>query len=226
MILEKRVDTYINVYSIKYVIKSLAEDDMKVTLLNIIGEKIQVPSDYIEHQNISDNTVFGRMFDNITVDNLEKEIQEKYHVTLKTEEIKDVNTLLAVYDFRCTNYVGISKGTLNAMAENPALKKKVFAAIEEFCSPEEQKKIELLQPPVKSAGMIVYPNGNVIYWLEGYPNDDTDDNTKEKRMLIEDDYNKMLDHYDINGSQSENKDLNNEIMGILASSFKNIVNVN
>lgn len=38
-------------------------------------------------------------------------------------------------------------------------------AMEEFCSPEEQAKVNALYPPVKSAGMIVYPDGEILYRL-------------------------------------------------------------
>ena len=68
------------------------------------------------------------------------------------------------------------------MEENPVLAKKVMSAIEEFCSPEAQAEINALSPPVKSAGMIVYPDGNTLYWLEGYPNDL--DDMKEKKAIV------------------------------------------
>ena len=34
---------------------------------------------------------------------------------------------------------------------------------------------------IKSAGMIVYPDGDTLYWLEGYPNDFGD--MKEKKVI-------------------------------------------
>ena len=51
------------------------------------------------------------------------------------------------------------------------MKEKVLNDIEEFCSPENQATIRTLQPPVKSAGRIVYPDGRTLYWIEGYPNE-------------------------------------------------------
>ena len=78
--------------------------------------------------------------------------------------------------------MGISQETLSKMEQDPALKKKIMSAIEEFCSPEEQAKVNALQPPVKSAGMIKYPDWDVLYWLEGYPNNLED--ASEKKSTV------------------------------------------
>ena len=68
------------------------------------------------------------------------------------------------------------------MEQDPALKKKIMSAIEEFCSPEEQAKVNALQPPVKSAGMIIYPDGDVVYWLELYTNNLEDESEKKSTV--------------------------------------------
>ena len=74
------------------------------------------------------------------------------------------------------------------------MKKKIMSAIEEFCSPEEQAKINALVPPVKSAGLIIYPDGRTLYWLEGYPNDLGD--AKDKKTIIsEADMRKTYNQY-------------------------------
>lgn len=78
--------------------------------------------------------------------------------------------LLDEYDMRGTNHVIISRNIIK-MESDPALKKSVLSKIEEFCSSESQKEIQALSPPVKSAGMIIYPDGSTLYWLEGYPNE-------------------------------------------------------
>lgn len=125
---------------------------------------------------------FQKLFDKLTGGEIAQEIKNNYEVTLNVGSVGNVNTLLNTYDIRCKNLVCISQDTLAKMEDNPALKKKIISAIEEFCSPEEQKKINSLAPPVKSAGMIVYPNGDTLYWLEGYPNDFGD--MKEKKVII------------------------------------------
>lgn len=125
---------------------------------------------------------FQKLFNKITGGSLAQEIKNTYDVTLNVGSIGTVNDLLNTYDIRCTNYVLISPETLSKMEGNPALKNKIMSAIEEFCSPEGQAEIKALAPPVKSAGMIVYPDGDTLYWLEGYPNDFGD--MKEKKVIV------------------------------------------
>ena len=86
------------------------------------------------------------------------------------------------YDIRCKNYVRISPKVLSKMEKDPALKKKVLSEIAEFSSPQQRAKVNALQPPVKSAGMMVYPDGSTLYWLEGYPNDYG--NAKDKKIIV------------------------------------------
>ena len=114
---------------------------------------------------------FKELFDKITGGDLAQEIRDTYDVTLNVGSIGNVTDFLNTHDIRCKNYVAISADTLSKMEENPVLKKKVMSAIEEFCSPKAQAEINALAPPVKSAGMIVYSDGDTLYWLEGYPND-------------------------------------------------------
>lgn len=114
---------------------------------------------------------FKQILDKATGGETAQEIRRNYDVTLCVESAGNIGQLPDTCDFRCKNCVVISPETLCRMEKNPSLKKKILSAIEEFCSPEEQAKVNVLQPPVKSAGMIVYPDGNTFYWLEGYPND-------------------------------------------------------
>ena len=125
---------------------------------------------------------FKEMFGKITGGDMAQEIRDTYDVTLNVGCIGKVTDFLNTHDIRCKNFVAISADTLSKMEENSALKKKVMSAIEEFCSSEAQAEINALAPPVKSAGMIVYPDGDTLYWLEGYPNDFGD--MKEKKVII------------------------------------------
>ena len=125
---------------------------------------------------------FKELFDKITGGDMAQEIRDTYDVTLNVGSIGNVTDFLNTHDIRCKNFVAISADTLSKMEENPALKKKVMSAIREFCGPKAQAEINALAPPVKSAGMIVYPDGDTLYWLEGYPNDFGD--MKEKKVII------------------------------------------
>ena len=124
---------------------------------------------------------FKELFGKITGGDMAQEIRDTYDVTLNVGSIGNVTDFLNTHDIRCKNFVAISADTLSKMEENSALKKKVMSAIEEFCSPKAQAEINALAPPVKSAGMIVYPDGDTLYWLEGYPNDFGD--MKEKKVI-------------------------------------------
>lgn len=124
---------------------------------------------------------FKELFDKITGGDMAQEIRDTYDVTLNVGSIGNVTDFLNTHDIRCKNFVAISADTLSKMEENPALKKKVMSDIREFCSPKTQAEINALAPPVKSAGMIVYPDGDTLYWLEGYPNDFGD--MKEKKVI-------------------------------------------
>ncbi len=128
----------------------------------------------------SHNNEFRQLVDKLTGGKMAQEIRENYDVTLDIGGVGDVGTLLNRYDIRCKNYVCISQQTLHRMETDSALKHKVLHAIKEFCSSEEQAKVNALYPPVKSAGMIVYPDGEVLYWLEGYPNEYEVTNNKKK----------------------------------------------
>ena len=105
---------------------------------------------------------FKKLLDKITGGDMAQKIRDTYDVTLNVGSIGNVTGFLNTHDIRCKNYVAISGETLSKMEENPALEKKVMRAIEEFCSPEAQAEINALAPPVKSAGMIVYPDGDTL----------------------------------------------------------------
>ena len=122
-----------------------------------------------ENVNVVRNTGndFREVFEKITGGELAREIGNSYNVTLNVGSIVSCQQLLDEYDMRGTNHVIISPETLSKMESDPALKKSVLSKIEEFCSSESQKEIQALSPPVKSAGMIIYPDGSTLYWLEG-----------------------------------------------------------
>ena len=84
-----------------------------------------------------ENSDFEKLLNKITGGEIAQEIRDNYNVTLNVGAIGNVNDLLNTYDFKCKNYVGISQETLSKMEQDPALKKKIMSAIEEFCSPEE-----------------------------------------------------------------------------------------
>ena len=73
------------------------------------------------------------------------------------------------------------------------------------------------QPPVKSAGMIVYPDGKTLYWIEGYPNEIGSE--KDKKMTNEKSINELLQTYSNADNQITEKDLST-FMQIMATGYK------
>ena len=147
-----------------------------------INSNIHINHTQFKADSVQSNE-FKEVFDKITGGDLAQEIRGTYDVTLNIGSIGDVTAFLNSHDIRCKIYVAISGGTLSKMEESPVLKKKVMSAIEEFCSPQNQAEINALAPPVKSAGMIIYPDGDALYWLEGYPNDFGDKKTDKKIVM-------------------------------------------
>ena len=129
----------------------------------------------------------------------------------------DCDQFLETNDLRGTNHVIISPAALSKMENNPVLKEKVLNDIEEFCSPENQAEIKALQPPVKSAGMIVYPDGRTLYWIEGYPNEIGSE--KSKKMVNANSISELLQVYSNADNQMTENDLA-AFMQIMATGYK------
>lgn len=145
-----------------------------------------------------------------------KRVQEA-NATLNVGSIVSCQQLLDEYDMRGTNHVIISPETLSKMESDPALKKSVLSKIEEFCSSESQKEIQALSPPVKSAGMIIYPDGSTLYWLEGYPNEIG--NEKDKKIVNEMSISESFQKYSDTNYQATENNLES-IMQIMATEYK------
>lgn len=160
---------------------------------------------------------FKELFEKITGGELAIEIRDSYNVTLNVGNVIDCDQFLETNDLRGTNHVIISPATLSKMENNPVLKEKVLNDIEEFCSPENQAEIKALQPPVKSAGMIVYPDGRTLYWIEGYPNETGSE--KSKNIINEKSINELLQMYSNADNQMVEKELS-AFMQIMATGYK------
>lgn len=159
---------------------------------------------------------FKNLFDKLTGGAMAEEIRRRYNVTLDVGSTGNYQELTGNYNAHCTNYVSITPQTLKNMEANPALKNEVMNAIKEFCSQEEQAGIRALLPPVKSAGMIIYPDGGTHYWLEGYPNE-TESNRK-KSISVEQTMQEVLYGYHDLGYTMTEKNLQN-ILPIMCMGF-------
>lgn len=160
---------------------------------------------------------FKELFEKITGGELARKIRDNYNVTLNVGNVVDCDQFLETNDLRGTNHVIISPAVLLKMENNPVMKEKVLNDIEEFCSPENQAEIKALQPPVKSAGMIVYPDGRTLYWIEGYPNEIGSD--KNKKLVNVSSINELLQTYSNADNQITEKNLS-IFMQIMATGYK------
>lgn len=93
----------------------------------------------------------------------------------------------------------------------------MLSKIKEFSSPESQKEIQALSPPVKSAGMIIYPDGGALYWLEGYPNEAGHE--ENKKIVDERSINKLFQRYSDQGYQVSENNLE-PAMQMMATGYK------
>lgn len=59
------------------------------------------------------------------------------------------------------------------------LRKKSKGGRPDEYSSREQDKIKNLCPPVKSGGMLIYPDGSAVYWLEAYSSESDHKNNKK-----------------------------------------------
>lgn len=148
------------------------------------GDEFEKPLRQINgNTDIAEMSKFQNLYNALTGGEMAEYIRENFNVTLDVGSIGNCYDFLNNHDIRCTNYVRISPQTLQDMEKKPALKNKVLNAIKEFCSDESQMEIKALQPPVKSAGMMIYPDGRILYWLEGYPNEA--ENKTDKKIITD-----------------------------------------
>lgn len=187
---------------------------MDIQLLGILN-KTTIQGNVTTVKNTESD--FKELFEKITGGELAREIRDNYNVTLNVGNVVDCDQFLETNDLRGTNHVIISPTALSKMENNPVLKEKVLNNIEEFCSPQNQAEIKALQPLVKSAGMIVYPDGRTLYWIEGYRDEIGSD--KNKKLINESSINELLQTYSNADNQITERDLLT-FMQIMATGYK------
>ena len=106
---------------------------------------------------------------NLTYEDLVKDI-EKYHNAkiVLSPDASFCNSITGL------NNVIIGKSTLEKMTNDSVFRKKIMKVIDECCSFSAQQEIESLSPPAKSAGVIIYPDGSYLCWIESIYSDRTD----------------------------------------------------
>lgn len=159
---------------------------------------------------------FNEVLNTVSGKNLASEIEKNYKVTLETGCGYNVTDIIN-NNFGSKNIVCISQETLLKMENDPTLKQKILNSIEWFSSPKEQAKVDALQPPVKSAGMLVYPDGNILYWLEGYSYSIENDQKKQS-VAVESNITNLIDQY-ARVDYEETENYYKQAMSVLATSI-------
>ena len=106
-----------------------------------------------------------------SIDALFKEIEQKYNAKLSVDSFSSYIDFMNSTDVNSLNNVLISKSTLEKMGKNPAFKEKICKIINENCSQSSINELRSLTPPVKSSGVIIYPDGTYLCWVESINNE-------------------------------------------------------
>ena len=121
------------------------------------------------------------------------------------------NAKIALYSERnyCSSIKGLNNviiggSTLEKMKKDNAFREKIMKVIDECCSYSAQQEIEKLSPPAKSAGVIIYPDGSYLCWIESIYSEGTHvkkdkntadflvrvvDNIKENQVVVVEQFN-------------------------------------
>ncbi|MBU5484402.1 hypothetical protein KQI86_08685 [Clostridium sp. MSJ-11] len=106
---------------------------------------------------------------------IQNELRSKYNANLHVCSFDSYNYMMNSTDSNSLNNVVISNETLEKMGKDAKFKDKICKIINDNCSPEAQKELRSLSPPVKSSGVVIYPDGTYICWVESaYSKNDTD----------------------------------------------------
>ena len=123
--------------------------------LDILGRGIN----NIESQTTNFSKMVNKVEDDTSINALIESIESEYNAKLiaPSESSHQVSGL---------NNVIVSRGTLEKMNNNSAFSEKIMKIINECCSISAQQGIRSLSPPAKSAGVIIYPDGSYLCWIE------------------------------------------------------------
>lgn len=167
---------------------------------------MQIESIHLYNESITDNKMIdsksqtvdfeevmnNEVKKNTSIEELVKEIESNYNsqITMSLDSF-------SANPVKGLDNVIIGKETLEKMKNNSVFREKIMKVIDECCSSSAQQEIRSLSPPAKSAGVIIYPDGSYLCWIESIYSDSDDieggskndnfvikgiKNTKESRM--------------------------------------------
>ena len=140
-----------------------------IHLLNEImtNNKIDYNSQKVNFEEIMNYEVEKDTFIKESVKNIESNHSAK--ITISSDYFSAIPTT-------GLNNVIIGGDTLKKMKNDNVFCEKIMKVIDECCSYSAQQEIKNLSPPAKSAGVIIYPDGSYLCWIESIYSDRVDIN--------------------------------------------------
>lgn len=136
---------------------------MQIDNINLYSERI--PSikegDCNSQKGNFDKILNNEIKKNISIIDLVKNIESSHNAKITVSS--DCFSELPITGL---NNVIIGGNTLEKMNNNSAFREKIISIIDDWCSDSAQQERQSLAPPVKSGGIIIYPDGSCLCWLE------------------------------------------------------------
>ena len=124
-----------------------------ITMGNVIDSKSQK----VNFEEIMDNEVKK----NASIEELVKNIESNHNAKITIS-----SDFFSATSITGLNNVIIGGDTLEKMKNDGAFCERIMKIIDENCSYSAQQEIRSLSPPAKSAGVIIYPDGSYLCWIE------------------------------------------------------------
>lgn len=162
----------------------------------------------VSFEDILSKTVEG----NTTVAQFARWIETKHNAN-----IIDTSELYASDHISGLNNVIIGGDTLEKMKNNKTFCKKILKVIDDVCSPSAIRDVKSLTPPVKSAGVIIYPDGSYLCWLESVDSDiDNDNKEMNTNKYLKVNWGDLIENIRGNLNDNTTEQINN--LGVILNS--------
>jgi hypothetical protein len=107
------------------------------------------------------NIIKNEIAKNSSVNEAKKSLETEHNAQITLSSDFSSNNLISGL-----NNVIIGENTLEKMKSNKEYCEKIMKIIDDNCSSSAQNELKSLSPPVKSSGVIIYPDGSYLCWVE------------------------------------------------------------
>lgn len=144
---------------------------MKIdSVVNLYSESIAVVGrngdEFIDQKVNFEDLINDEVRKNTSIEEFLKNVETNYNAKITVS-----SDLFFANQITGLNNVIIGGDTLNKMKNDSVFCEKILKVIDEVCSYSAQQEVRSLTPPVKSAGVIIYPDGSYLCWLESIYSD-------------------------------------------------------